>query len=486
MTYLPDGGLLVRGGRVVDPHNDVDRLADLYLSGGTVAAVLVPGTPVPARHDVVDAAGCVVAPGFVDLHSHAMDLESARLQALDGVTTALELESGAVGVDAVYRRVDDEGRPINYGFSACWALARMAVLDGRDGPGHFDDFALAQQLPHWRRPAGAGDRARIVAALEAELDAGALGLGILLGYAPATAPEEYLALGATAAAAGVPTFTHARHMTAGPDDNAVGAVEEVVRVAGTTGAHMHLCHLNSTSGRLIDKTAELISSARDQRLPVSTEAYPYGGGSTIVGAPFLAPERLASLGIEVGDIQLAESGEPIASEDALRTLRADSPGALIVFHFLRETSAADRRLLFRALTLPDVVIASDAMPLRHSGRPGSPGRAHPRGVGSFAKVFRLLVRETGTWSLTEAVRRCTTLPAALLAASVPAMARKGHLSPGADADVVVLDPDTVTDRATYAEALPSAGIRHVIVNGTPVVAGGELLPDAAPGRAVRR
>lgn len=491
---LPDGGLLVRGGRVMDPHNGVDRSADVYLSGGLIVAVIDPSVQIAARHHVLDASGCIVAPGFVDIHSHAMDLAGSQLQALDGVTTALELEAGAVGCAAMYRQVGDEGRPINFGFSACWALARMAVLDGRQGPGSFEEFTLGQDLPRWREPATGPEQRRITEALVAEIEAGALGIGILLGYAPGTAHEEYAALGTTAAAAGLPTFTHARFMTADPAESSVAAIDEVIHVAEDTGAHMHLCHLNSTSGRLIDSTAQLIMRARDRDVRITTEAYPYGCGSTVVGAPFLAPERLGSLGIGVRDIFYAESGEPIASEHALREFRAGSPGSLVLFHFLRETSVADRQLLIRALSHPDVVVASDAMPLRRSGRSDLTasrpadlsGFTHPRSVGSFAKVLRLMVRETGMWSVYEAVRRCATLPAALLAGSVPAMARKGRLSPGADADVVVFDPAIVTDRATYTRVLASSGFRHVIVNGVPVVADGALLPDVRPGRPVRR
>jgi N-acyl-D-aspartate/D-glutamate deacylase len=112
------------------------------------------------------------------------------------------------------------------------------------------------------------------------------------------------------------------------------------------------------------------------------------------------------------------------------------------------------------------------------------GLVHPRSAGTFARTLRL-VRERNWFSLPEAIRRCATVPAEILQGCVPAMARKGRLSTGSDADLVVFDPDTVTDLATYANGTtPSMGFRHVLVNGNFVVRDGELVTDALPGRSI--
>jgi N-acyl-D-aspartate/D-glutamate deacylase len=116
------------------------------------------------------------------------------------------------------------------------------------------------------------------------------------------------------------------------------------------------------------------------------------------------------------------------------------------------------------------------------------GRAitHPRTAGTFCRAVRLLTGGGAPLSLAQALSKCSLQPARLLADRVPAMRDKGRIGPGADADLVVFDPDALTDRATYSDStLPSAGIRHVLVNGTFVVRDGALVPAARPGRPVR-
>jgi N-acyl-D-aspartate/D-glutamate deacylase len=165
-----------------------------------------------------------------------------------------------------------------------------------------------------------------------------------------------------------------------------------------------------------------------------------------------------------------------------------------VFEFLDEDDAVDRALLHRSLAFPDSIVASDAMPLvwpdgSSDSRewPLPPGVAtHPRTAGTFAKSLRLMVRETGVWSWLEAFRRCSYLPARVLDGIAPAAHGKGHLGVGADADIVVLDPDAVTDNATYLDSCrASSGVRHLLVHGEFVVHDGRLRADALPGRPVR-
>jgi cytosine/adenosine deaminase-related metal-dependent hydrolase len=488
---VSERGVVLRGGRVIDPESGLDAVRDVAIDAGRVAEV---GTGLPPGRAELDVTGLVVTAGFIDLHSHVNNIPGLRLQALDGVTTALELEAGVTPVDAAYRAAAAEGRPVNYGFAASWALARMEVVGGIALDGRLSTFLANIASPAWQRPATPAQIAQVLARLSADLADGALGIGLLVGYAPATGPAEYLQVAGLAAEAGVPTFTHARDMIEMVPNVAIDGAEEIVRAAGETGAHMHYCHVNSTSQRYIDRVLGLVGRAQAAGARVSTEAYPYGSGMTGIGAAFLAPERLGERGLSPSSLTYAPTGERVASEARLRELRQADPGGLVIIQLLDEDDPADRQLLMRSLTFPGAIVASDAMPLTWTGPAPDPlawplpetAITHPRSAGTFSRALRLLTRDGGPLSLAEALSKCSLRPARLLQDRVPSMRRKGRVQPGADADIVVFDPATVSDRASYTSSTrPSAGIRHVLVDGTFVVRDSDIVADARPGRPVR-
>ena len=483
--------VVLRGGRVVDPESGLDAVCDVAVAGDRVAEVgagLLPG-----RADV-DVTGLVVTAGFVDLHSHVNDIAGLRLQALDGVTTALELEAGVTPVSTAYRNAAAQARPVNYGFAASWAMARMQAVGGIRPAASLAAFLASMADPRWQRPARPAQIAAMLDVLSADLADGALGIGVLLGYAPAVSPDEYLKVAALAARAGVPTFTHARDLIEMVPRTLIDGAEEIVRAAGQTGAHMHYCHVNSTSQRHIDRVLTIVGRAQAAGARVSTEAYPYGSGMTAIGAAFLAPERLDERGLVPSSLTYAPTGERVANAARLRELRGADPGGLAIIDLLDEDDPADRALLLRSLTFPGTIVASDAMPVTWTEPHGDPRAwplprtaiTHPRTAGTFSRALRLLTRGDATFGLARALRRCSLEPARLLEAHVPGMRRKGRLRAGSDADVVVFDPDVITDRASYADSTrPSAGIRHVLVNGTFVVRDGRIAIGAGPGRPVR-
>lgn len=488
--------MLLRSGRVVDPATRTDRVRDVLVRDGRIAEI-GENLRAPEGATEIDATGLVVGPGFVDLHSHTHSIAGHRLQALDGVTTALDLESGVAPVSVAYARAAAEGRPLNYGFSASWGIARAAAQIGLVPDGTFVQGLAVLDTPDWQRSSSPAERRTWLSFLEDEIADGALGIGILLGYAPQSDPDEYLATAALAARAGVPTYTHVRELVEADPRTPIDGSTEVVRAAVETGARMHHCHVNSTSRRHIDRVLGMIDRSRDEGAPVTLETYPYGAGSTGIGAFFLAPERLAVWGITPRDIMLVETGERVRDERQLADLRAKDPGMLCVVHFLDEELSTDAALVRRSLAFPDAIVASDAMPIVWRGEGGpvtestrwplpEGGRVHPRNAGTFAKSLRLMVRESGAWDWIEAFRRCSYLPARVLDGATAGASGKGRLEVGADADLVVLDPATITDRATFTDPTrPSAGVRHLIVAGESVVCDGEVLVDALPGRPLR-
>ncbi|SHF69812.1 N-acyl-D-aspartate/D-glutamate deacylase [Jatrophihabitans endophyticus] len=489
--HLTGGVLILRGGRVIDPGSDFDAVADVTIDGATVTAV-GPATAGPGD-TVVDVAGYVVGPGFVDLHSHVHSVAGQRLQAMDGVTTALDLEAGLMPVERAYDEAARAGRPLHYGFSASWAAARAQVLLGDEPDASIWTTLALLGRTDWQRSSSVAERERWLGLLERELAGGALGIGILQGYAPRTDPAEFTAVAALAARAGAPTFTHVRELVEADPTTPVDGSHEIVRAAAETGAAMHHCHVNSTSRRHVERVLALLDDARAAGSRVSVECYPYGAGATAIGAAFLAPERLPAWGLQPSDLVVVETGERVADEARLRALRRDQPEIECLVEFLDEDDPADLAHLERALAYPDAIVASDAGPVLWADArdtrawplpPG--GRTHPRTAGTYARSLRVMVRETGTWSWPDAFRRCSYLPARLLDEVAPAARTKGVLRAGGDADVVVLDPDAVTDTATYADgARPSRGVRHLLVAGTFVVRDGELQPDAYPGRGLR-
>ncbi len=477
---------------MVDPGSGFDGVADVLVDGGSVTAV---GTALDADGaTVVDVSGLVVGPGFVDLHSHVHTIAGQRLQAMDGVTTALDLEAGLMPIGRAYAEAAATGRPLNYGFSASWGAARAQVLLGQDPDASLETGLAVLGDPEWQRSSSPGELARWLDLLDTELANGALGIGVLMGYAPRSDPAEFRAVARLAAAAGAPTFTHVRELIEADPTTPIDGSQEIVTAAAETGAAMHHCHVNSTSRRHIDRVLALLDRSRAAGSRVTVEAYPYGAGSTSVGAYFLEPDRLGAWDLRPSDIVMVATGERLADAGRLREVRRDDPGAECIVEFLDEHDPDDLARLHRALAFPDSIVASDAMPIRWPGGlresldwPLPPGGAtHPRTAGTFAKTLRLMVRETAAWSWLEAFRRCSFLPARVLDDVAPGARPKGHLAAGSDADLVVLDPATVTDRATYVDPVrPSQGVRHLLVGATFVIRDGILQTDALPGAPLR-
>lgn len=478
--------LVLRNGRAIDPESGLEVTGDVAITGRTVSKVAaeIPDDGSPS----IDVRGMVVAPGFIDLHSHASSIAGQRLQACDGVTTALDLEAGESPIRAAYARAADEGRPINYGFSASWALSRMAQIGGIRLDGR-NVFRRHIGVAAWQRPAEPAQVGKILDAICADLDSGGIGIGVLLGYAPRIDPAEYRAVAQLAAEREVPVFTHTRALAELAPDLPIDGADEITRAAETTGAHMHYCHINSTSRRFLERVYQEVERANAAGATVTTEAYPYGAGATGIGATFLDPANLDRIGIRTTDITYVPTGERVKDAARLAELRMNDPGGLAIHDFLDEDDPVDRALMLRPLRTPATIVASDAMPLEWLAAEPDPhawpipdhGVTHPRTAGTFARAVRLLTKELG-YPVAEAIRRCSLLPAKVLEGAVPAMRAKGRLRQGSDADLVVFDPYVIGERSTYqASTRPSAGIYHVLVNGSFVVRDGHVVPDAYPG-----
>lgn len=488
--------LLLRNGHVVDPENGVDRIVNVAIAQGSVCYV---GEEEPSADRVIDATGKIVAPGFVDIHSHAQTIPGHRLQAFDGVTSSFELESGASPVSTIARWAQREGRPLNYGFAAGWLHSRITVLEELTD----EELAELPKLPldslgavsdrqRWTQPAGPEQVAKIVELLEEQLQHGAVGIGMLLGYAPRVSAEEVREVARLGARYSAPLFVHTRYGSMVPGHPPLEGLAELIGVARDTGAHLHLCHFNSSNAGYTAEAAEIILKAQADGVSFSTENYPYGFASTVIGAAFLAPETLEAAGKPPSIITPLSTGEPAESYAQLHQLRAEDPGQLCLIRYYEDPWDGDD--LRQAMALPGACFGSDAMPLKPI-----PGRqtpdlmqwplsedlaTHPRSTACFTRALAWLYRDTSTLSLQEVIARSTTMPAEILRPGCPALEKKGHLGVGADADVVVFDISALEPNTSVAPTGPSRGMEHVLVCGQPVIKNGELIQDSLPGHHI--
>lgn len=483
--------IVIAGGRVVDPESGLDAVRNVGISGDKILAVSeasLEGTR------VIDATGLLVSPGFIDMHAHGQDILSGRVQALDGVTTALELEAGTLPIGDFYDKSGKEGRPINYGASVSWASARIATYLDKEPKAELAWFFEAFSKTNWQtRVADQKQLDKIKAYVAKGLDEGGLGIGVLIGYAPGTGHKEFYAVNQMAAEWGVPTFTHARYLSMLEPNSSFQGMLEVIGNAAGTGAHTHISHLNSLSLRDIDIIGPIIQKAQEQGLKVTAEAYPYGAGATAIGAAMFRGDRWRE---RVGGVDASSfdvNGKRLTEEE-LAYYRKEKPGTPAIIHFLELDNPDDRAVLDKSVLFPGGVIASDGGDWSIGGKPlpqetwPLPENAwsHPRSAGTYARFLGSYVRDRKKVSLLEAIRRVSYGPAKILQDAVPQMKFKGRIQVGADADVVVFDLNTVSDRATFAKpAQPSVGFEYVIVNGVMLVNGGALDTGVLPGEAIR-
>ena len=440
----PTSDVVIEGGRVMDPESGLDAVRNIGIVDGRVEVIsseLLEG----ARH--IQAAGLVVAPGFVDLHRHAHNEQAYRLQVLDGVTTGLELEIGTADVEAWYASREG-GQLVNYGVSMGHIGARaVAMGDPVTGLGGVTT----------REPATEQQVAETERLIRQGLAQGAIGVGLGSAYTPGAPMAEIERMFAVAADAGVTAFIHMR--------GGLQGLDSTLAAARNVGAPLHIVHANSSGGGNIVRFLAMIEAAQSAGQDVTTEAYPYGASSTgIQSALFDNWESWED--DRFNRYQWVRTGERLTRETFGR-YRAE--GGTVIIHGRTE------EMTLAAVTSPITMIASDAM-----------AAGHPRGAGTFAKVLGRYVREQGALELMDALRKMTIEPARRLEAWVPALRNKGRIRVGSDADITVFDPETVIDRATYIYgSIPSDGIEYVLVNGVLVVDGGEVVEGFRPGRAVR-
>ncbi len=479
---VPDT-LLIRGGQVLDGTGSPPNRTDLRIRGDRI---LETGRLRPRNGErVISAAGAVVAPGFIDAHSHAdggiQEAPDAESQIRQGITTAIVGQDGGSQL------------PLSRFWSGL--RTRRVALNFASFVGH--GTLRREAMPgDPRRKATAGEVERMAKLLDEEMASGALGLSSGLEYDPGFFAEtdEVIALARTAARRGGSYISHMRN----EDNGAFEAIQELLKVAEQAHIPAQISHIKLGSRRVWGRASEVleqIEAARRRGAILTADVYPYlywQSSITLLNPSRKWDDRAAwEQGLEdIGGPQqvlLARytpdatwAGRTVAQiaertgKDAVSVIQeivanTRAPGATgseaVVVTAMREDD------LRRFLASPHIMICSD----------GGPRSPHPRSAGSYPRVLGRYVREEKVLTLEEAVRKMTSFPAATFG-----FRDRGRLAPGWKADVVVFDPAVVSDTATTAQ--PKArplGIRHVLVNGVPVLLD-DVLTGARPGEIVLR
>ena len=449
--------LVILNGRVIDPESKTDAVRNLGITNGRIKTV---SRDQLNGRTTIDARGLVVAPGFIDLHQHGQDEENFRFKAMDGVTSALELEVGTGDVDRWY--AEREGKSlINYGVSVGHLAARMAAMK--------EPVTFLPTGEAARRAATDAEIADMKERIEHGLQRGAVAVGFGIQYTPNASHWEILEMFRVAARYGASCHVHMRNAGTKEPASSVEALEEILSAAAITGAPLQVVHVHSTGGAATPKLLQMIGEARARGLDVTTECYPYIAGMTDIKSAIFNEGWQEVFGIDYKDLQWAATGERLTKETFEKYRQT---GGMVAVFSMTEEIVRD------ALRNPLTMIASDGILEK--------GKGHPRTAGTYSRVLGKYVREDHALSLLDALTKMTLMPAQRLERRVPAMKNKGRICVGADADITIFDPQTVKDQSTFQDpAKESVGVRFVIVNGVLVVKDGQLQPAVHPGVAIR-
>ncbi len=451
----PEFDLVFKNARVLDPETQLDAVRNVGIREGVIRAV---SEEELRGRETVNATGLALSPGFIDLHQHGHSLQDYWLKAKDGVTTACEFEIGTSDIDAWYAA--REGKtPLNFGVSIGHIPVRMAVL------GEAPAFVPASGAASAERTLDAPQLAELKKCIREGLRRGAPAVGMGLQYTPGANSWETVEVFRLAADFKTACHVHMRFKGEHGPQNVFSAVLELIAASSLTGASAHVCHVQSTANRHTPRVLELISNARHKGLDISVECYPYTAGLTDIKSSIFNSGWQERAEISYGDLQWVATGERLTQETFERYRKS---GGMVIVHSNTEDTVRS------ALSHPLTMIASDGI------------AGHPRNAGTCARVLGRYVREMQCLTMLQAVEKLSLLPARRLESRVPELKRKGRIQPGADADLVLFDPQRVLDQATYDEPnIPSAGIVHVLVNGGFVVRDGVALMGSVGGKPVR-
>lgn len=442
---------VIANARVIDPETETDMQANLGIRGGKIAAIS--RSPIRGKLDL-DGTDCIACPGFIDIIAHGHDLENHRYQAKDGVTTSLQLESGAEDIAAWY--AERAGRsPLNYGASAGHGHARRAV------------FPIEEEFEH--KQATPEQILIMKTAVERNLQSGAIAVGMGIEYYPGASRWEIYEVFKVAARYNAAVHVHVRYGTVLEPGSALEGIQEVIACSAASGAPLHIVHVPSMGLRNTSQLLSMIADAQRRGFDLTADCYPYTAFGTGISSAVFDEGWQQKFAIDYGDLQWAKTGERLTKESFEKYQKE---GGLVIAHAIPEAAVR------AAVAHPGLMIGSDGA-IRN-------GVGHPRGAGTFARLFGRYVREEQALPMMLAIKKVTLMPAKRMEKKCPAMKSKGRIQVGCDADITVFHPEKIVDKATFENpAQYSEGVRHVLVNGVPIVRDAEFQEGVFPGQPLR-
>ncbi len=476
-------GIVIVNARVIDGSGGPSRNVNVRIVGERIAAV--GDFEPPAGDTVVNAGGLVLAPGFIDAHSHheigLLKSPEALAVISQGVTTVVVGQDGGhpYPLATFFKSLEASPASINVASFAGHGTIRGQVMG-----------------ENFRRPATPQDLAAMQQLLATELEAGALGLSSGLEYDPGSysTPAEVVELARVAASHGGRYISHIRS----EDQYFWEAVDEVINIGREARLPVQVTHIKLAMTRWWGQTDRLkskLDAARASGVDITADIYPYTAWnadfSWLVtlfpmrdldrrdGAEYILEDMLSPEGILLPDFrpEPAYDGMTIAR---IAEIRGTDPATTLVELLKADAEAGGGSpMLGFAMSEPDIE-AIMAWPHTVVGSDGELAGPHPRGYGAFTRYIGDYIRERGVLSLEEGIRRISSLSA--LQAGI---ADRGLIAPGHFADLVLFDPARVADRATYEDPhQPSVGIARVWVNGVLVLDGGKVT-GSRPGAVIR-
>jgi len=429
--------LIISGGRVIDPATGRDEITAVAVVDDRIVEIgdFEPGSATLE----IDATGLVVSPGFVDtLTFKPTNQTIEKYKALDGVTTVVFGHDGSIDV------------PFYFDYQSRWPHRINYATSVRGYKPH-------NLVREWR-----------LKQIETGIQAGGVAIAATPEYNFET-PEEMLDLATLAAKYDVPLVLHLRGSAR---ENELDGVDEAIDLARRTGVHVHAMHIHSTGATYGYKEAiEKIRAARAEGLRVTADVYPYTYWMTDFRSDRFNNFQ-EKYGLDYEDLQIAGTAEKLTKA------RFEELRNQMIYVAVPEGTIPDEALDI-ALREPYIFIASDGQIEQEQG-----ANAHPRSAGAFAEAFEEASKRG--IDLPTIISKVTSEPLRLFQTSGADFNERGSIAPGKIADITIFDPDRIAHRGTIENpTIPSEGIEWVIVNGTPVVAEGELT-EAVPGRVLKR